>query len=545
MVVQNKQQNRQPKVIAIGNPKGGVGKTATTVSIARIIKDDPAFRGKKVLLIDTDPLGILTKMIVSRKVKVTNSMTLIPVLQHSESIRPTIRENAWPDIHSGVTIDYICSNRAVTKLESIERFDLYRFRDALDEIRDEYFRIFIDCPANSNNLYFASCVAADMLIFPFGAIESLSGLEVTCTEMCLIDETMIDRVKILFTMQDVRSELTASLINTARQYLDFPQFETIIRRCQRFGLELADGQTSGSYHIPDSIAINDYLFLVEELFSAEFGKEFKNKQRFSFGQTRIDERLWASFYETSFMISNAREKARREKPRDARQELEALQRSIRAGESISASEASEKKSSHIFLESCFKVCSNTRQVFGEEFFYIAELLPSFYRQVKKKNQNLYTVLFHDDCLEKFFLRMFFEDSPQYERFDSLKEAVSAPIAPIEVRMLQNMRKRLENGFLTLIRDPQSPDSLSFFVHIWNLLRERDYIMTWSAEKWKRELHHLGPIATYIKQKQTLIFTRFGSGKEIKSPLDILATKDYSGFRNFTRFLDEKLRKIGN
>jgi len=533
------------KVIAIGNPKGGVGKTATTISIARIIKDHQAFKGKRILLIDTDPLGILTKMMMSRKIKIQDDQTLLPVILKNAPISHVIQPDAWQDMDTGVQIDYICSHRAISRLESSERFDLYRLAIALNEIKNEYFKIFIDCPANSNNLYFSACVASDLIIFPFGSIESLSGLEVTSLELCKINEALVDNIKILFTMQDVSSELTASLINTARQYLDFPQFETIIRRCPRFSLEIAESQTSGTYHVPDSIAINDYLFFVEELFASDFKKEFKNKQRFSFGHSRIDERLWSAFYETSFLITNEREKSKNRKTKTAMQQVHLLEHEIKKGGSARPPvEADKKVSKKILVENCLKSCRDPSKILGtSDFFYIAELLPGVYRQFQKNGVHRYLQLYHGECFETLFSRLFFQPDQSRLSTQALSTVVEAGLTERDMALNKSLRKKMLNSYLTFIRDPKRTAEISYLIHFWGILRDREYLTRWSLGPAGGVSKIFGDLSTYLDQGQTIIISAIHDETHELSRKNLTQNPAYQNFQNFKAFLEEKLKRL--
>lgn len=542
-----KKKLKKEKVISVGNPKGGVGKTATTVSIARIIKDQPAFQGKRILLIDTDPLGILTKMIVTRKTKVKDYQTLLPVFLKSTPISNVIQKNAWPKINNDITIDYICSNRNVAKLETIEHFDLYRLKTALDEIKEHYFKIIIDCPANSNNLYFSSCIASDLMIFPFGGIESISGLEVTAIELCKIDETIIDNIKILFTMQDINSKLTASLINTARQYLDFSQFETIIRRSDRFSLEIADSQTTGTYHIPESIAINDYLFLVDELFADDFNKTFSNKQSFTFGSSKIEERLWATFYETSFLITNEREKARLSKPKDALQEVHNMERLVKDGKMIStaiSTKSKKTKSRKILFESCFKNCTLKHKILSNyDFFYIAELLPSKMERMKKAGKNRPLFLFHPECLEKGISRLFFQKEIYDASRMSLSHILKFSNTAHDVRINKTIRKKMKTSFLTFIRDPNETSHVVYLIHIWTLFREREFITRWLPNQVGKELNLFGNIFSFLLKGETIVIAGIQDPTLNLTKKNLTQQVHYRNFMEFKTFIDERLKPM--
>ena len=152
------------RVIAISNQKGGCAKTTTTINLAAGLEEN----GFKVLLVDYDPQGSLTK---AYQVKV-NSMT--PTSYHFTMEQLDAR------IHVSELIDLIPTNN---KLSAIQN-ELISFPDgtlylsyAINEIREEYDFILIDCPPQTSLIANNCYAAADEIIVPvFPGSYSVDGL---------------------------------------------------------------------------------------------------------------------------------------------------------------------------------------------------------------------------------------------------------------------------------------------------------------------------------------------------------------------------------
>ena len=162
------------KIISFANQKGGVGKTTSCVNIAASL----GILGKKVLIIDLDPQGNTTSGVGIAKKGLKGSTR--ELLSGKMPISDIIVETPFENLH------VIPTNTALSSAE----FDLYEFdetekrmKNALDEVKDNYDYILIDCPPSLGMLTINAFTASDGVIVPmqceFYALEGLSQLLIT------------------------------------------------------------------------------------------------------------------------------------------------------------------------------------------------------------------------------------------------------------------------------------------------------------------------------------------------------------------------------
>ena len=125
------------KIVAIVNQKGGVGKTTTCVNLTAALTE----AGKRVLLCDFDPQHATSGMGVDKTV----SNGIYDVLINSVETEKAIVRTSYGDV--------LPSSKALAGA-SVEMIDLperqFRLRMALEQVRDNYDYVFIDCPRRWN-----------------------------------------------------------------------------------------------------------------------------------------------------------------------------------------------------------------------------------------------------------------------------------------------------------------------------------------------------------------------------------------------------------
>ena len=230
------------RVIAIANQKGGVGKTTTTINLSACLAE----KGKKILVIDTDPQGNTTSGFGLEKNDIEN--TIYELLLGEISIEESIIKNAV----EGVDIIPSNVNLAAVEIELIG-VDKKEFilRNEVEWVKDRYDFIIIDCPPSLSLLTINSMTTADTVLVPiqceYYALEGLSQLIHTVN---LVKERLnpdLDMEGVVFTMFDSRTNLSMQVVENVKSNLSQHVFETVIPR----NIRLAEAP---SYGIP----INKY-----------------------------------------------------------------------------------------------------------------------------------------------------------------------------------------------------------------------------------------------------------------------------------------------
>ncbi|WP_411889471.1 ParA family protein [Yoonia sp. SDW83-1] len=219
---------KTPKIIAIANQKGGVGKTTTTINLGAALAE----KSKNVLLIDLDPqgnastgLGIDTK---DRKVTTYDLLTGDAAV--STAIMVTTVKNlsiipATTDL-SSADIDLIANQKRSFLLRDALRSD--------DKTLAKFDYILIDCPPSLNILTVNAMVAAHSLIVPlqseFFALEGLSQLILSVRDVRQTANPNLRIEGIALTMYDRRNNLSLQVEDDARENMGDMVFETVIPR---------------------------------------------------------------------------------------------------------------------------------------------------------------------------------------------------------------------------------------------------------------------------------------------------------------------------
>lgn len=225
------------RIIAIANQKGGVGKTTTSVNLSACL----AHIGKKVLLIDTDPQGNATSGVGVNKGDVQKCIydILIDDADIHEVIRTTKVENL--DI---IPATISLAGAEIELVSTISRE--VRMKHAIQEVKDQYDYIIIDCPPSLGLLTINALTASDSILIPvqceYYALEGLSQLlsTIRLVQKHLNEHLTIDGV--LLTMFDARTNLGIQVIEEVKKYFQDKVYRTIIPRNVRLSEAPSHGE---------------------------------------------------------------------------------------------------------------------------------------------------------------------------------------------------------------------------------------------------------------------------------------------------------------
>lgn len=251
------------RIISVANQKGGVGKTTTTVNLGASL----AYLGKKVLLVDIDAQGNATSGVGIRKPDVKEDIydILVNEVDIKETILPTSRENLFI---VPATLQLAGAEIELTSMMARES----RLKLALDEIKDDYDYILIDCPPSLGHLTINAFTASDSILIPvqceYYALEGLSQLlnTVRLVQKHFNPDLAIEGV--LLTMFDARTNLGAEVVEEVRRYFQEKVYEVVIPRNVRLSEAPSHGLSIIDYDIRSKGA-EVYQALAKEVLARE------------------------------------------------------------------------------------------------------------------------------------------------------------------------------------------------------------------------------------------------------------------------------------
>jgi len=255
------------RIIAIANQKGGVGKTTTSINLASALAE----KGKKVLVIDTDPQGNTTSGFGIDKNEI--EQTIYELMIGECGIDDVITKNVVKGI-DGVDIIPSNVNLAAVEIELIDSDNKeYILRDAISSVRDNYDFIIIDCPPSLSMLTVNAMTTANTVLVPiqceYYALEGLSQLVHTVN---LVKDRLnpeLDMEGVVFTMFDSRTNLSLQVVENVKEHIQENVYKTIIPR----NIRLAEAPSYGlpiNVYEPKSAGAEAYRLLANEVIDRKF-----------------------------------------------------------------------------------------------------------------------------------------------------------------------------------------------------------------------------------------------------------------------------------
>ena len=245
------------KVISIANQKGGGGKTTTSVNISTIL----AKKGKKVLMIDTDPQGNATSGLgIDKNV----NFSIYDVIINDVEIDNTIQQTMVKNLE--VCPSNINLAGAEVELVSMEDRE-YKLKEKIDSQKDKYDYIIIDCPPSLGLITLNAFTASDSVLIPVQCeYYALEGLGQLLNTIQLVQEHLNENLQIegaLLTMFDARTNLSNQVVREVNKYFENKVYKTVIPR----NVKLSEAPSYGmpiSIYDPRSKGAKSYDKFVKE-----------------------------------------------------------------------------------------------------------------------------------------------------------------------------------------------------------------------------------------------------------------------------------------
>lgn len=220
-----------PRILAVANQKGGVGKTTTAINLGTAL----AAVGETVLIVDLDPQGnASTGLGIARR---PGQRSTYHVLMGEAELGDVIVESGIPRLHCAPsTMDLL---GAELELANIDR-KTYRLADAIKRLCNSqphlkgYSYVLVDCPPSLNLLTVNSLSAADAILVPlqceFFALEGLSQLLKTVERVKTNLNPKLSIQGVVLTMFDRRNSLSEQVAADVRSVLGEKVYQTVIPR---------------------------------------------------------------------------------------------------------------------------------------------------------------------------------------------------------------------------------------------------------------------------------------------------------------------------
>ena len=212
------------KIISLANQKGGVGKTTTTINLGTLL----AKKGKKVLIIDADPQGNATSGLGAEKdVELSTYDVLVNDINAEDAFQETKIKNLK-----------VCAsnmNLAGAEVELVAMMSReHRLKEKLDQVKDKFDYILIDCPPSLGLITLNSFTASDSVLIPIQCeYFALEGLGQLLNTINLVKKHLNKDLEVegaLLTMYDIRTNLSNQVVKEVKKYFGDKVYKNVIPR---------------------------------------------------------------------------------------------------------------------------------------------------------------------------------------------------------------------------------------------------------------------------------------------------------------------------
>jgi chromosome partitioning protein len=258
-----------PRILALANQKGGVGKTTTAINLGTAL----AAIGERVLIVDLDPQGnASTGLGIDRR---NRNCSTYDVLIGEAVLRDSVVPTAVPRLHiAASTMDL-----SGLELElGSTRDRAFRLRNAIAALNtnatpeSDYTYVLIDCPPSLNLLTVNAMAASDAILVPlqceFFALEGLSQLLQTVEQVRSTLNPNLSIHGIVLTMFDSRNNLSNQVVADVRQFMGSKVYNTMIPRNVRISEAPSYGKPVLVYDLK-CVGSEAYLKLATEVIQRE------------------------------------------------------------------------------------------------------------------------------------------------------------------------------------------------------------------------------------------------------------------------------------
>lgn len=251
------------RIIAIANQKGGVGKTTTAINLSACLAE----KGQKVLAIDMDPQGNMTSGLGLDKDSIEKN--IYDLMIGESDVKEVLQKDALDNLDVIPTsIDLSAAEIELIGVEDKE----YIIKNAIEEIKDNYDYVIIDCPPSLNMLTINAMTTADSVLVPiqceYYALEGLSQLIHTVELVKERLNPVLEIEGVVFTMYDARTNLSLQVVENVKDNLQQNIYKTIIPR----NIRLAEAPSYGmpiNLYDSKSAGADSYMRLADEVMNRE------------------------------------------------------------------------------------------------------------------------------------------------------------------------------------------------------------------------------------------------------------------------------------